>query len=95
MESCISENDNNTLACKTWQTEVPSAVAREGLSVGLREDLQRTVPRRWFMPKGDNLLKSESLLDSRKEREKNKIKKRLPLFEKMRIQTGILKRTRG
>lgn len=24
------------------------------------------------MPKGDNLLKSESLLDSRKEREKNK-----------------------
>lgn len=47
------------------------------------------------MPKGDNLLKSESLLDSRKEREKNKIKKRLPLFEKMKIQTGILKRTRG
>ena len=42
MESCISENDNNILACKTWQIEVPSAVAREGLSVGLREEHQRT-----------------------------------------------------
>ena len=42
------------------------------------------------MPKGDNLLKSESLLDSRKKK-----KKRLPLLEKMKIQTGILKRSGG
>lgn len=41
------------------------------------------------MPKGDNLLKSESLLDSRKK------KKRLPFLEKMKIQTGILKRSGG
>ena len=42
------------------------------------------------MSKGDNLLKSESLLDSRKKK-----KNRLPLLEKMKIQTGILKRSWG
>ena len=41
MESCISENDNNTLACKAWQTEVPSAVALAGLRVGVRVERQK------------------------------------------------------
>lgn len=120
VESCISESDNNTFACKPLQVDVPSAAfraARRGQARGRgkggkggrgergeggKSGREQNYYFRCFQEGGSltlspllisivecwsgQFIEKESLLDPKKK------KKRLPIFEKLKIQTWILKR---